>query len=179
MQRGHSKIVHNYRGWFSSKSRQGYFLPAASCDRQVSDPSSLWFLDGREAKKGRWHIDHSGAVAVAQFYVILCNPMLRSEDIETRRGKVLLQTALKTRFWWAFIDCEGLLELYLISKMWIIGSAEPDVMYKPSGDQAWFIRADCDSLLSCFHPNAWISVCLNLESSNRSCLSGVLHAQTY
>lgn len=108
-------------------------------------------------------------------YVILCNPMFRSEDMETRRGRDWSHTALNTRLWWARMDWEGLLALYLISNRWIMGSAEPDVMYKPSGDQDWFIRADWDSLLSCFHPKAWISVCLNLISNRRSCLSRVLH----
>lgn len=109
-----------------------------------------------------------------KFHVILCKPMFKSEDIEIRRGSVWCHTALNTRFWWARIDWEGLWALNLISNMWIIGSAEPEVMYKPSGDHAWFIKADWDSLLSCFQPNAWISSCFNLISNNRSCLSGVL-----
>ena len=112
------------------------------------------------------------------FYIILCCSMLRSDDMEMRSGIEESQTALKTRFWWAFMDWGGLWELYLISNMWIMGSAEPDVKYNPSGDQAWFIRADWDSLLSCFHPKAWSSVCLNLISYNRSCLSGVLKELT-
>lgn len=54
--------------------------------------------------------------------------MLRSDDMEMRRGIDWSHMALKTRFWWALIDCEGLWELYLISKMWITGSTEPDAM---------------------------------------------------
>lgn len=111
-------------------------------------------------------------------YEILCKPTFRSEDIEMRRGVVRSHTALKTRFWWAFIDWEGFWALYLISNMWIIGSAVPDEMYKPSGDQAWFIRADWESLLSCFHPKACISVCLSLISKSRSCFSWVLQIKT-
>ena len=111
-------------------------------------------------------------------YEILCKPTFRSEDIEMRRGGVRSHTALKTLFWWAFIDWEGFWALYLISNMWIIGSAVPDEMYKPSGDQAWFIRADWESLLSCFHPKACISVCLSLISKSRSCFSWVLHIKT-
>ena len=101
--------------------------------------------------------------------------MFRSEDMEMRRGREWCHIAVKTCFLWALIDCEGLWVLDLISKIWIIWSTEPEVMYKPSGDHVWFIRADWESLLSCFHPNAWSSVCLNVISNNRSCFSGVLH----
>lgn len=100
--------------------------------------------------------------------------MLRSDDIDVRSGSDWCHTALKTRFWWACTDCEGFRPSYLISKIWIMGSAEPDVMYRPSGDHAWLIRADWDSLVSCFHPKAWISVCLSRTSNNRSCLPGSL-----
>jgi len=100
--------------------------------------------------------------------------MLRSDDMEMTRGMDWSHMALKTRFWCALIDWEGLWAVYLISNMWITGSAEPDVIYSPSGDQDWFIRADWESLLSCFHPKAWSSVFLNLISNNRSCLSWVL-----
>lgn len=105
---------------------------------------------------------------------ILWNPMFKSEDIEMRTGRVWCQTALKTRLWWALMDWQGLWELYRISNMWMTGSTEPDEMYKPSGDQAWVIRAECESLLSCFHPKEWISACLDLKSNKRSCFSKVL-----
>lgn len=64
-----------------------------------------------------------------------------------------------------------------MSKTWMTGSTEPEVRYKPSGDQDWFIKADCDSLLSCFHPNECSSVFLNLISNSRSCFSGSLTLQ--
>lgn len=54
--------------------------------------------------------------------------MLRSDDMETSKGRERSHMALKTRFWWASIDWEGLWPLYLMSNMWIMGSAEPDVM---------------------------------------------------
>ena len=105
---------------------------------------------------------------------MLCNPILRSDDMEMSRGRDWCHAALKTRFWWAFIDCEGWLALNLMSKICIIGSAEPDVRCKPSGDHAWFIKDDWDALLSCFQPNPWISSPFCLMSYSSSCLSGVL-----
>lgn len=114
-----------------------------------------------------------------ELHAVLCNPMFRSEEMEIRSGRDWSHTALKTRFWWAFIDWEGLCKLYLISNRWITGSAEPDVRNKPSGDQAWLINADWDSLLSCFHPKACNSVCLSLISYNRSCFPGVLHVKEF
>jgi len=108
------------------------------------------------------------------FYPGLWNPMLESDDMEMRSEREWCHMALKTLFSWALIDCEGSWPLYLISNMWIKGSSEPDVMYKPLGDQSWFTRADCVSLLCCFHPNAWTSFCFNLISNNRSCFSWVL-----
>lgn len=107
-------------------------------------------------------------------YVIWCNPILRSEDMEMRRGREWCHAALKTRFWWALIDCEGWLALNLMSNIWITGSAEPEVIYKPSGDHVWLIKADWDMLLSCFQPNSCISVFFNLMSNNLSCFCGVL-----
>lgn len=106
--------------------------------------------------------------------VILWIQIFKSEEMDMRRGRYWCHAAVKTRFWWALMDCEGLHPLYLISKTCMMGSAEPDVMRKPSGDQAWFIKADCVSLVSCFHPNACSSVCLNLTSNSRSCLPGAL-----
>jgi hypothetical protein len=103
--------------------------------------------------------------------------MLRSDDMEVRYGNVWCQTALNTRFWCAWTDWQGFWPWCLMSKMWITGSAEPDDTYQPSGDHDWLIRADWDSLLSCFQPNAWTSVCLSLTSNKRSCLPGVLLAQ--
>lgn len=132
------------------------------------------FLTWDTKFSNQWGKMRSKKTRSTEHHMILCNPIFRSDDMEMRRGREWCHKALKTRFWCAFTDWEGLWALYLMSKMWITGSAEPDVMYNPSGDHAWFIRADCDSLLSCFQPNSWITVCLNLISNSRSCLSGVL-----
>ena len=106
------------------------------------------------------------------FHEYLWIPMLRSDDMEVRYGNVWCQTALNTRFWCAWTDWQGFWPWCLMSKMWITGSAEPDDTYQPSGDHDWLIRADWDSLFSCFQPNAWTSIFVSLTSNRRHPIEG-------
>ena len=110
------------------------------------------------------------------FHHSLWIPISKSDEMETSCWEDC-HSALNTLFLWALIERDGLGALYRISKMWITGSEEPDEMCKPSGDQDWLISADCDSLLSCFHPKENSSVWGNLTSYNRSCLSSCLQAK--
>ena len=114
--------------------------------------------------------------ALPPFHHSLWIPISKSDEMETSCWEDC-HSALNTLFLWALIERDGLGALYRISKMWITGSEEPDEMCKPSGDQDWLISADCDSLLSCFHPKENSSVWGNLTSYNRSCLSSCLQAK--